>query len=384
MIESCGNKRRRTLQVAVTERCNLNCVYCYEHRKDLRILGEEEIKRFLLEETAKLDGFDEFEVDFHGGEPMLAFDVIRGVAEWIWGREWQKPYICYATTNGTLVHGEIQEWFRKNAARFVLGLSLDGTREMHNANRSGSYDRIDFGFFREMWPRQGVKATVSPVSIRDFAAGIRNIVELGFPYSINLAYGMQWPDDLPGVYRREWEKVAEFYLARPSLEVPALFGHALSRIGAEALSGNGAEIKRRWCGTGVGMICLGPDGKRYPCQSFMPSSEVAGGERVKSEIDFDNEENFRDPACHGCLLDLACPSCHGNNYLRTGRLGERDKGLCKFRKVEAFAASYLFGMMLQSGDKYSTVAKLNPGERLAVARGVQIVQEQLADEVEEY
>ena len=116
----------------------------------------------------------------------------------------------------------------------------------------------------------------------------------------------------------------------------------------------------------------------------MPSSEVENGERVANEIDFSDEENFKDPACFGCLLDLACPSCHGNNYLRTGRLGERDKGLCKFRKVEAFAASYLYGMMLKAGDKYATVAKLGAEERLAIARGVQIVQEQFANEVEGY
>lgn len=34
----------------------------------------------------------------------------------------------------------------ENKERFIVGLSLDGTREMHNRNRSNSYDKIDIPF----------------------------------------------------------------------------------------------------------------------------------------------------------------------------------------------------------------------------------------------
>lgn len=379
-----SEKKRRVLQIAITERCNLACVYCYEHRKDLKILPVETAKDFLLRETQRLNGFDEFEIDFHGGEPMLAFGTIREIAEWIWSRPWPKPYICYATTNGTLVHGDIKEWFRKNAKRFVLGLSLDGTKAQHDANRSDSYDKIDFAFFREMWPFQHVKATVSPMSIHDFAAGIRNILDLGFSYSINLAYGMQWTDDLLPVYRRELQKVVDFYLERPELEPPAILAHVVSRIGANVSRPNSECENRKWCGTGTGMVCIGPNGKVYPCQAFMPSSEVADGDAVPTIFDFHDDRNFRDPACVNCILESACPSCYGNNYTRTGTLYTRDKTLCKFRRVEAVAESYLFGMMLQNPEKYPTIAKMKPSEKLAVARGVKLIQETLADEVEAY
>ncbi len=377
------DKKRRIVQIAITERCNLNCVYCYERAKDLAILPIAVAKEHLLKETKSLDGFDEFEVDFHGGEPMLAFDTIREIAEWIWSRPWPKPYICYATTNGTLVHGDIKEWFRKNSKRFVLGLSLDGTKAQHDANRSDSYDKIDFAFFRDTWPFQGVKATVSPASIHDFADGVKHIVELGFKYSINLAYGMQWSEDLLPVYREELQKVAEFYLENPDLEPPSLFAHIVSRIGADSRRAD-KQKKRKWCGTGTAMSCLAPDGKTYPCQAFMPSSGMEGGSGIASKIDFADDVNFRDPHCIDCICDSACPSCYGNNYLRTGTLFSRDKSLCKFRRVEAVAASWLYGMMLQDPEKYPTIAKMKPSEKLAVARGVKLIQETLADEVEAY
>ena len=384
MSSTFPEKKRRTIQIAITERCNLNCVYCYEHRKDMRILPVNPIKEFLLRETEHLDSFDEFEINFHGGEPMMAFPQIREVAEWVWNRDWPKPYICFATTNGTLVHGEIKEWFKANAKRFVLGLSLDGTKDMHDRNRSNSYDQIDFSFFRETWPFQAVKATVSPYSIHSFSDGVKHIVELGFPFSINLAYGMEWPDELLPVYRRELQRVADFFLSNPSRELPKLLTHIVSKIGAEESRKPEDRDYGKWCGTGDGMICLGPDEKIYPCQAFMPSSEVKDGDVVRTELDFSKDVIFRDPDCAGCLLESACPSCYGNNYTRTGTLYKRDKTLCKFRKVEAVATSYLFGMMLQDPEKYVALAKMGPSERLAVARGVKIIQETLADEVEGY
>ncbi len=57
-----------------------------------------------------------------------------------------QPYICFATTNGTLIKDEIKEWIEQNSERFWLGLSVDGTKAMHNLNRSNSYDQIDTNF----------------------------------------------------------------------------------------------------------------------------------------------------------------------------------------------------------------------------------------------
>lgn len=377
-------KKRKSISITITERCNLNCVYCYEHNKDLAILPIDTIKDFLIRETSNLVDFEEFEVDFHGGEPLMAFPQLKEVAEWIWSRDWPKPYICFATTNGTLVHGEIKEWFKKNSKRFWLGLSLDGTKEMHDMNRSNSYDDIDFAFFRETWPTQGVKATVSPLSIHHFADGVKHIIELGFPYSINLAYGMEWTDELLPVYRRELKKVADFYLENPELEIPKWIYGPITRIGSNSLRKPKEKETSKWCGTGTGMICLGSDGKTYPCHAFMPSCEAKEGDEVKNVIDFNNDTNFRDPACSDCVLEMGCPSCYGNNYIRTGTVYTRDKTFCKFRKIEAVAASYLFGMMMQEPHKYHAISNLEPSRKLSILEGIKIVQENLADEVENY
>ena len=131
-------------------------------------------------ERAIRDNIEYVEILFHGGEPFLAFERIKEICDWIWTQEWPVKYICYATTNGTLIHGEIRNWLLENKDRFILGLSLDGTPEMHNRNRSDSYSKIDIDLFRNTWPEQGVKMTPSPGTLSSLADGVIYVHELGF------------------------------------------------------------------------------------------------------------------------------------------------------------------------------------------------------------
>jgi sulfatase maturation enzyme AslB (radical SAM superfamily) len=58
-----------------------------------------------------------------------------------------KDFIFFATTNGAMLNNEMKQWFCMHKNCFVLGLSLDGAKETHDANRSNSFDMIDFDFF---------------------------------------------------------------------------------------------------------------------------------------------------------------------------------------------------------------------------------------------
>ncbi len=70
-------KRRRIIMLAFTERCNLNCVYCYEHNKKVDVMplsvAQDAITRFM----ASPGNYNEVEIDFHGGEPFTEFDFIQ-------------------------------------------------------------------------------------------------------------------------------------------------------------------------------------------------------------------------------------------------------------------------------------------------------------------
>ena len=131
----------RNIYITTNVSCNLRCIYCYEDKSSTEIFDINKTKEKLIQLlSVKTDGVTI--VNFHGGEPFLVFDQIRELCEWMWTQEVPEKYVFFATTNGTKVHGHIQEWLTKNKDRFIAGLSLDGNREMQNTNRSNSFDQI--------------------------------------------------------------------------------------------------------------------------------------------------------------------------------------------------------------------------------------------------
>jgi len=292
----------------------------------------ETAKQAVIKAFSALASDEELEIDFHGGEPLLAFDLIRELCEWIWSRKWPAPYICFATTNGTLVAGGIKEWFQQNSEHFWLGLSLDGTREMHNLNRSESFDQIDANFFRSQWPSQPVKMTVSDKTLPFLAEGVEYLQRSGFGFSWNLAYGIDWSERRNlKEFVRQLRKLVDFYLEHPQFEVADPLA-----MGMEALSIS-KSAPQKWCGSGTHMRAVDIDGREYPCHMFLPITTA----QSTGNIDWHCESTFIDTQCAACPILPMCPTCYGKNFIERGNIASRDQGLCDMFKVQALACTYL-------------------------------------------
>ena len=139
-------EQKKNIYITTNVSCNLRCTYCYEDKSGNEEFDVELTKRRLFDILTKNPN-DSFIINLHGGEPFLVFQKIKELCEWVWEQNVSNEYLFFATTNGTKVHGEIKDWLYKNRQRFIAGLSLDGTREMHNINRSNSFDLIDIDFF---------------------------------------------------------------------------------------------------------------------------------------------------------------------------------------------------------------------------------------------
>ena len=65
----------KTVILILTHKCNLNCVYCYEHNKGIDTIDLENAKEIIEREMLSDDGYDR-EIEFFGGEPFLEFEKI--------------------------------------------------------------------------------------------------------------------------------------------------------------------------------------------------------------------------------------------------------------------------------------------------------------------
>ncbi len=142
--------------------CNLDCAYCFFLSKEMLYPGSrfrmadellEEYVRQLIEAHATVP---EVAIAWQGGEPtMMGLDFFRRSIEL--AQKYLQPgqRAAYTIqTNGTLLDAEWASFFREHD--FLVGISIDGPRELHDAYRvnkggKGSFDQVmrGLGFLRE-------------------------------------------------------------------------------------------------------------------------------------------------------------------------------------------------------------------------------------------
>lgn len=191
----------RTIVLKVASRCNLDCSYCYEFnrgdaswRDKPRFLSTD-LARSLghrIREFAQANSIARFNVNFHGGEPMLLGPArINDLAEVI--RSAANPVLIDfgMQSNATLVNSEMLDVLSQH--RIKVGASLDGDPE---ANRfrvdhrgEASWNAAAHGI-RQLKARgllAGIQAVIDldsdPVKIlRELCAFGPTMIELGQPF----------------------------------------------------------------------------------------------------------------------------------------------------------------------------------------------------------
>ena len=187
-------RKIKTVTITLTQSCNLKCSYCYENNKSPKIMTFNTAQQIIDKELKNKDKYTGFEIDLFGGEPFLQFELIKQITDYACQKLNDFPHTIFLTTNGTLVHGDVQKWLIDHKDCVICGLSLDGTREMHNTNRSNSFDSIDIDFFAENYPMQDIKMTISRETLPTMAEGVMYAHKRGFEVSCNLAYDIDWSD----------------------------------------------------------------------------------------------------------------------------------------------------------------------------------------------
>jgi sulfatase maturation enzyme AslB (radical SAM superfamily) len=316
--------KRKSVILQVTENCNLQCIYCYQTHNQEGCADLQTLISIITRELDTHDAFDEVEFDFIGGEPLLEFDLIRNTCERVWNNDFTKPYIFFATTNGTLLTPEMKKWFTTHRQQFWLGLSIDGTKQMHDLNRCNSYSNIDIDFFRENWPDQTIKMTISPLTLSNLAEGIIELTQKGFKVAANLAYGVDWNHkDYPDIFGRELEKLANYYLENSGKEPVMLMDMPLYKVARKEVS--------QYCGTGSGMVAYNTTGLKFPCQMFY--TITFDDNLIWENTSFDKVHLDYYTNCYEKNIFPVCPMCVGMNLKESGETHKCDRYLCDMMKV---------------------------------------------------
>lgn len=329
--------RRRICMLMITHACNLNCSYCYESHKRNAYMTAEQAKEIIRKEAEFVktdDRFDEMQVDFMGGEPLMNFALIREIVEWLECGGIDIPWICFACTNATLLTEEVKDWLRKHKDSLILGASYDGSSMMQSTNRGTDKYAIDLDFFYELWPEQTFQMTISKETLPTLAEGVLEVQRKGYMLSASLAQGVDWNMEDALLYRKQLCILKDAYLKDTSLKP----FNRLTRVVDVFNLDSSKRVQVQGCGSGNHMVTYDIDGNKYGCHMFSPI--VLGKRRaLKADaVEWDNPELMADEYCKECVLRCFCSTCPGFNYKYRGDFATRDKRWCPLVLAEAITA----------------------------------------------
>ncbi|MBR1433107.1 radical SAM protein [Ruminococcus sp.] len=337
-MEQTRIEKIRKIVLILTQSCNLACVYCYETNKSAARMDFELAKKIIDDEFSKYGEEYLITVEFFGGEPLLCFDLIKDVFDYIQSTYSNCNVRYCMTTNGTLLTQDMKAWFLQYTDLFEFALSLDGTKELHDLNRpyrngKGSYDDIDIEFFTSNFKESRAKMTVSHRTLCHFSEGVIHLHKLGFLPVVDMAsLADYWSESDIGVLEDEIEKLIDYYSQNPNTPICRMLDYDLRRVFIDKRS------HFQYCGAGKNMVTYDVDGNWYPCMALSPVSQREKAERFRNE-DFRDFVFRDDNKCKECSLLRLCRSCYAANYNQTGDIQQQSKIQCEINRITILASA---------------------------------------------
>lgn len=341
----------KSMCLNVAHDCNLRCEYCFAQTGDFGgercIMPPETGRRaidFLIENSANRENI---ELDFFGGEPLMAWDTVVETVRYARSVEKQhgKNFRFTITTNGLLLDDEKIDFINREMVNVVL--SLDGRKEVTDRirktlNGKSAYDVIVPKFQKLVRSRGDkdyyVRATFTKYNL-DFTDDVLHLRELGFeqlsaepvvtdvsePYAITEA-------DLPRVFS-EYDRLCEVMMNRDRDKFN--FFHFMVD-----LDQGPCAIKRlRGCGCGNDYVAVDPNGNIYPCHQFVGIDDWKMGNLYDGSFNNDIKSLFAathvysKQGCRDCWAKFFCSGgCNANSFIYEGDVRKPHRLSCEMQK----------------------------------------------------
>ena len=325
--------------------CNLDCKYCFYLSKEELYKGSsfrmtDETLETYIRQLIESHEVPEVTVAWQGGEPtLMGLDFFRRSI--VYEKEYAKPGMKIQNTiqtNGTLINDEWAAFFKEN--NFLVGLSIDGPREMHDFYRVGrqgepTFDKVMRGlrFLQKHGVDWNALTTIHhanahhPVEVyrflRDeckaefiqFIPIVERVTPNGDTVTERSTTAEQYGKFLVGVFE-EWVRrdVAKVYVQ--------MFDVALANWHGEP---SGLCVHSQTCG---GALAIEHNGDLYSCDHYVTPQFKLGNIRQRhmlelvgsdAQVKFGNDKFDTLPKyCRECEVRFACHGgCPKDRFIKT-------------------------------------------------------------------
>jgi len=175
------------MTLCLTTNCNLRCIYCYASGGERNKFMDWRIAKAAINfGLSKIKKGGKFNLGFHGGgEPFVAFDLIKNCAEYA-NEKCKKRKIKLSlsvATNGILSNDKI-DWIIKNNVH--VNISFDGMPEIQDSQRPLAEGKPSHKFVENTVKKLnqskinfGVRATITRQSVRKMDNIVKYFHKLG-------------------------------------------------------------------------------------------------------------------------------------------------------------------------------------------------------------
>ncbi|MEM6839506.1 MAG: radical SAM protein [Cyanobacteria bacterium P01_D01_bin.6] len=277
----------RSLSLAVAQKCNLGCTYCYAQEGDFGGMAKSmswDVAKAAVERLfAEAQPGDRVNLAFMGGEPLINRPLVRSATQLAMAlaKERQVKVGFGITTNGTLLMVEDSEFFERYG--FAVTVSLDGVGATHDRLRpfkggAGSYDKI-LANLEPLLAQQrrmqvSARVTVTPQNL-NLRETLDQLIGLGF-HSVGFSPMLSSPTGNAQMETADLDIMLQQMIeCGQAFEQHAIAGrrYPFSNITMALQQIHRGTHRPYPCGAGVGYMGVSADGGLWACHRFVNDAE---------------------------------------------------------------------------------------------------------------
>lgn len=343
----------KAMCINIAHDCNMICDYCFASKGDFgckrELMSFSTAKKaidFLVEKSKNRKNL---EVEFFGGEPLMAFETIEKIVSYARDLEKKhnKNFRFTLTTNGLLLDDAKINFINKEI--YTVVLSLDGRKKINDSmrktrNGQGTYDII-IPKFKKLIELRGhknyyIRGTFTRNNL-NFSEDVMHIYNLGFS-EISIEPVMSCSEESYNIDESNLIKILNEY---------ELLAKNICKMKKNKLNINfyrfiidlnkaPCAIKRlKGCSCGNEFVAVTPNGDIFPCHQFVGERKFLMGNLNKNSFNYDIKKLFsqtniyKKEKCKTCWAKLYCGGgCNANNLHFMGTIENAHDFSCEIEK----------------------------------------------------
>ena len=309
--------------ISITNKCNLNCSYCYEKHLHTAFgcISPEMMKQVTDYINRRRDAGT---VYLFGGEPLLYKDKVTYFCEHLHAKE------IVITTNGTLLDEPFIKWCAEKGV--IINMSHDGA---DCSERGVNRDLLDANLklLLQYQPDTLVQLVYTEKTLPHLYEQVMHLKNLGVKKvsaAMNAFLVPEDPDSFGELLREQWHqisKIPHLFLYELAVKIKSIRTHTPSTC---------ALCKKK--------LFINWDGQFYPCMQFQNIPEfrcgsIAAGIEAEKARKAHPDYGMRAERCEGCEIAEYCRnSCACKKMATTGTLRNISDAACLEEQVHILTA----------------------------------------------